>query len=184
MSPAIAFELAVQTQWQPPHDLNQALPTLSQWQHWFTTWARLLQPTVPALWQATPAWELCLQLLSDEQMRALNAQYRQQDRATDVLAFATLEAEPLPGLPSEAEPSLYIGDLAIAIPTAQRQAYALGHSLTVELAWLASHGLLHLLGWDHPDELSLAAMLQQQSHLLTHVCLIPPDFGQAWLNDG
>ncbi|MEM9977688.1 MAG: rRNA maturation RNase YbeY, partial [Cyanobacteria bacterium P01_D01_bin.2] len=56
--------------------------------------------------------------------------------------------------------------------TAQRQRHDDDFSLTQELAWLAVHGLLHLLGWDHPDETSLKAMLDKQSHLLEQVNLI------------
>ncbi|HBB32820.1 MAG TPA: rRNA maturation RNase YbeY, partial [Cyanobacteria bacterium UBA9273] len=51
------------------------------------------------------------------------------------------------------------------------QAQQQGHSLETELAWLATHGLLHLLGWDHPDEVSLIRMLNQQKALLEIVNL-------------
>ncbi len=54
----------------------------------------------------------------------------------------------------------------ISLDTARRQAIAAGHGLEEELLFLASHGLLHLLGWDHPDEDSLAAMLARQTALL------------------
>jgi probable rRNA maturation factor len=64
---------------------------------------------------------------------------------------------------------LYLGDIVISIDTAQQQAQKQGHTLLTELAWLASHGLLHLLGWDHPDEESLERMLKQQVKLLKSV---------------
>ena len=54
----------------------------------------------------------------------------------------------------------------VALDTARRQAEAAGHGLGEELLFLASHGLLHLLGWDHPDEAALAAMLERQERLL------------------
>jgi probable rRNA maturation factor len=51
------------------------------------------------------------------------------------------------------------------VETAARQAPEHGHDLERELLFLASHGLLHLLGWDHPDEPSLEAMLARQEQL-------------------
>jgi len=61
---------------------------------------------------------------------------------------------------------LELGDIVISVETAARQAPEHGNDLGRELLFLASHGLLHLLGWDHPDETSLAAMLQRQQALL------------------
>jgi len=61
---------------------------------------------------------------------------------------------------------LELGDIIISLETAARQAKEHGHSLVRELLFLASHGLLHLLGWDHPDDASLAAMLARQEALL------------------
>jgi probable rRNA maturation factor len=73
-----------------------------------------------------------------------------------------------PGLAWEpgGEP-LELGDIVISLETAARQAAAAGTSLETELLFLASHGLLHLLGWDHPDEASLATMLSRQEALIT-----------------
>ena len=56
----------------------------------------------------------------------------------------------------------------MSVPTARRQAAEHGHALLWELRWLVSHGFLHLLGWDHPDEAQLAAMLQRQEQLLNN----------------
>ena len=62
---------------------------------------------------------------------------------------------------------LELGDIVISLESAARQAAAAGTSLETELLFLASHGLLHLLGWDHPDEASLATMLSRQEALIT-----------------
>ena len=69
------------------------------------------------------------------------------------------------GATADGEP-LELGDIVISLDTAARQADEHGHSLVRELQFLASHGLLHLLGWDHPDDASLAAMLERQETLL------------------
>jgi len=75
-------------------------------------------------------------LVSDVTMRRLNARYRGADYATDVLSFPS-------DMPGE------LGDIAIAVGVAARQARHLGHSERAEHRTLALHGLLHLLGYDH-----------------------------------
>ena len=75
-------------------------------------------------------------LVPDARVRALNRQYRKQDRPTDVLSF-----------PSDQRG--YLGDVVIAAGVARRQARDAGHPLATELRVLALHGLLHLLGYDH-----------------------------------
>lgn len=113
--------------------------------------------------------ELTLTLTDDESMQTLNHHYRNKDSTTDVLAFAAQEAE-VPQLEStsNSHPTLVLGDIVISVPTAQRQADEQQHSLQEELAWLASHGFLHLLGWDHPDPERLQQMLNKQQDLLNH----------------
>jgi len=140
-----------------------------QWQDWFGQWLDQLQPNLSPI----GAYELSLRLTNDREIQTLNAQYRQQDKPTDVLAFAALEADSPASEVAEVDP-LYLGDIIISIETAERQAIAQGHDLKTELVWLASHGLLHLLGWDHPDEPSLIEMLSQQKALLNQVHL------EAW----
>ncbi|MBD2021582.1 rRNA maturation RNase YbeY [Leptolyngbya sp. FACHB-36] len=138
------------------------LPLPETWQTWFQHWLVALQPDLSS------AYELSLRLTDDREIQALNHQYRHQDKPTDVLAFAALEVEA--PLLEDAEP-LYLGDIVISIDTAKRQAQAQGHDLKTELAWLAAHGLLHLLGWDHPDDDRLVEMLDQQQALLQSVGL-------------
>ncbi|MFN9620406.1 MAG: rRNA maturation RNase YbeY [Synechococcaceae cyanobacterium] len=128
--------------------------------------AELAAELPPAL--CSPAYSLGLQLCDDAAIAALNEAWRDRAGPTDVLAFAAQEeAPPLPATAGDddGEP-LELGDIVISLETAARQAEEHGHPLARELCFLASHGLLHLLGWDHPDEASLAAMLARQERLL------------------
>ncbi|BAU64844.1 hypothetical protein STA3757_22200 [Stanieria sp. NIES-3757] len=136
------------------------------WEQWVQAWLKQLESTLPP----ANSYELSLRFTGDREIHELNQQYRQKDRPTDVLAFAALEVD-LPKLVELNEP-LYLGDIVISVDTALKQAQSQGHSLTIELATLASHGLLHLLGWDHPDEQSLEKMLNEQAKLLKSVGII------------
>ena len=135
------------------------------WENWFDRWLNTLQPDIPK----APSYEIGLRLTDNTEIQKLNYQYRQQDRPTDVLAFATLDTEISQPIQILNQIPLYLGDIVISVVTASRQAKQQGHALQTELAWLASHGLLHLLGWDHPDEESLMKMLHQQVILLKTV---------------
>lgn len=118
-------------------------------------------------------WEVSLRLSGDREIQDLNARYRQKDSPTDVLAFAALDVD-FPQAEVEGEP-VYLGDIIISVETAARQAIQQGHSLKIELAWLATHGFLHLLGWDHPDEENLLKMLARQRILLKIAGLFESD---------
>ncbi|WP_228007482.1 rRNA maturation RNase YbeY [Cyanobium sp. LEGE 06143] len=144
------------------------------WQRQLERWLDLLQPELPAALQA-PAYSLGLSLVNDAAIAALNQDWRALSGPTDVLAFAAqdpdldgLPAQPaLPADPDGAAAALELGDIVISLDTAERQAPEHGHSLERELLFLASHGLLHLLGWDHPNDEALAAMLARQEALLS-----------------
>ncbi|MCP9926701.1 rRNA maturation RNase YbeY [Cyanobium sp. CH-040] len=152
------------------------------WHSLLSGWLGQLASELPPQLRA-PAYSLGLSLVGDAEIAALNADWRAQDGPTDVLAFAARDeglddTPPLP-MPSWADPEddpagsrgpaepLELGDIVISVETASRQAPGHGHGLERELRFLASHGLLHLLGWDHPDEASLTAMLARQERLLT-----------------
>ena len=87
--------------------------------------------------------EVTVVLVGDRAIRALKLEHWGEDAATDVLSFPTWE----PGDPFMPP---HLGDIVISLDTAARQAQARGHSLTREVALLASHGLTHLVGHDHP----------------------------------
>jgi probable rRNA maturation factor len=140
------------------------------WHQLLESWLSQLAAELPPQLQA-PAYSLGLSLVGDQEIASLNADWRDKPGPTDVLAFAAqdegLEAAPPMPLPAGAEPEpLELGDIVISVETAARQAPEHGHSLERELLFLASHGLLHLLGWDHPDDTSLAVMLARQERLL------------------
>ncbi|HEX2687610.1 MAG TPA: rRNA maturation RNase YbeY [Kofleriaceae bacterium] len=88
-------------------------------------------------------YEVSLRLVDDAAIHALNHTYRHKDKPTDVLAFAQRES---PG--GSLHPEI-LGDIVISVETARRQAR---RGLYRELLHLASHGLCHLLGYDHRDD--------------------------------
>jgi probable rRNA maturation factor len=84
--------------------------------------------------------ELSLLLANDALIQELNRTYRSKARATDVLAFPQTHAD---------HPGKLLGDIAISLDTAQRQAMGRRRSLFEEVRFLLAHGLLHLVGYDH-----------------------------------
>lgn len=88
-------------------------------------------------------FEVGLRLTTDKEIRVLNREFRGKDKATDVLAFAQRE-----GPAGALHPEL-LGDIVISVDTARKQAK---RGLAAELLHLASHGLCHLLGYDHRDD--------------------------------
>ena len=137
------------------------------WQTLLGDWLGQLGPELPGELRA-PAYSLGLLITDDRSIAELNGEWRQQEGPTDVLAFAAQEAPLPPGALAELgeDEPLELGDIVISLETAARQAEDHDHDLTAELRFLASHGLLHLLGWDHPDAASLERMLARQEQLL------------------
>lgn len=143
----------------------------SQWQTYFEQWINALNPQHSKI----QFYEVSLLLTTDTEIQTLNASYRHQNQPTDVLAFAALEWES-PTVPELADLPTNLGDIAISVETAGRQAAENGHDLALELLWLASHGLLHLLGWDHPDAAHLHQMLTEQTRLIEIIGFKPPQW--------
>jgi probable rRNA maturation factor len=102
---------------------------------------------------------LTITIGSDDFVHDLNKTYRNVDRPTDVLSFS--EEYQIPGTES-----IYLGDIAISYPTADAQSREAGHSVQDELVLLSVHGVLHLLGYDHQDELDKREMWKIQSQVL------------------
>ena len=103
-----------------------------------------------------------LEFTDDNSIAELNQKWRKKSDVTDVLSFPVFD----PTLIAPEETYAELGDIVVSVPMAQRQAIEQNHPLNIELAWLVSHGLLHLLGWDHPDAKTLENMLRFQEQLL------------------
>ena len=103
--------------------------------------------------------EFNLIFVTDEEIKRLNQTYRKIDRVTDVLSFALCDV-----LENEMKNSL--GDIFIAVDQARRQASEYGHSLKREMAFLAVHGYLHLLGYDHQTKEEEEQMFAKQEAIL------------------
>ena len=108
--------------------------------------------------------EVSLTLVDDEQIHVLNRDYRSVDRPTDVISFALEEGDEPAIIGGPAE--MLLGEIVISMETALRQAAEYGHSLEREVAFLALHGMLHLLGYDHMTQEDEKRMFDKQTEIL------------------
>ena len=99
-----------------------------------------------------PDTELGVMLVDEAAMERLHLQWMNEPGATDVLSFPMDELRP--GRPDAVTPLGILGDIVVCPQVAERQAEAAGHDTEREIMILVTHGLLHLLGFDHaaPDE--------------------------------
>jgi probable rRNA maturation factor len=112
---------------------------------------------------------LAILLTGDDEIRQLNHQFLGIDEPTDVLSFPDESDDFVQALSEEK----LLGDIAISLPTAERQADTVGHSLDAELAHLLTHGILHLCGYDHVNsEEEEAAMRAREEHYLGDLHLV------------
>jgi probable rRNA maturation factor len=109
-------------------------------------------------------FELSLSFVDNERIQGLNRDYRGKDQPTDVLSFALEEGEELPAF-SEDAPRM-LGDIVISVPKTKEQADEYNHSFMRELGFLAVHGFLHLLKYDHDTEKNQAMMFSRQKEIL------------------
>ena len=101
--------------------------------------------------------EVCVSITDDKGIHALNIEYRKVDRPTDVLSFPLFELTPgeFSVCDTDLDPEtgrLPLGDIVISAERARAQAEEYGHTQAREMAYLAVHSVLHLLGYDHMDD--------------------------------
>jgi len=94
----------------------------------------------------------------------MNQNWMQKNGPTDVLSFPITSDESLNNLDH-----IELGDIFISLEMALEQSYEYKHSIYKEMLWLASHGFLHLLGWEHNNDLDLENMLNFQEYLITRL---------------
>lgn len=115
-------------------------------------------------------------LVNDEEIKRMNFEFRNLNRATDVLSFPLVEfTKPAKydiisgDDASNFDPDsgeLMLGDIVISVQTMIRQAHEYGHSVKREFAFLITHSMLHLLGYDHEDENDATNMEKKQKDIL------------------
>ena len=122
--------------------------------------------------------EISLRVVDEEEIRSINAEFREIDSVTDVLSFPMLEYEegevPAERVQraleeQETDPEtgeVVLGDIVIGLKRAMEQAEAYGHSLKREMAFLAVHSVLHLLGYDHMVKEEETVMFARQEAIL------------------
>lgn len=112
--------------------------------------------------------EVSVTFMTDEAIQEVNAEYRGKDVPTDVISFALEEmSEGEIAIVAEEGMPVILGDILISVETAQRQAEEYGHDFRREIGFLALHGFLHLLGYDHMTEEEEAVMFDRQKEILT-----------------
>ena len=109
--------------------------------------------------------ELSVTFVDKDEIQNINKMYRDKDKVTDVISFALGEDEPEIDM-NELDIPRVLGDIIICTDVAHEQAENYGHSFERELGFLALHGFLHLLGYDHMTDEDEKEMFGRQDAIL------------------
>ena len=136
-------------------------------------YADLLRQVIPAALEAegiTVPWEVDVLFTDDEGIHQINLEQREVDRPTDVLSFPMFDLQPGEHPTEEdADPGtglVPLGDMVISLERAQAQGEEYGHGTRREVAYLAVHSVLHLLGYDHMDEGPMKARMRAREEAI------------------
>lgn len=99
-------------------------------------------------------------IVSNDEIHFVNKKYRNIDRPTDVISFATIDGN------QDRTLSYQLGDIYISYEKVLEQSISYNHSITREFAFLVTHGMLHLLGYDHMNEKDEEIMFNKQEEIL------------------
>ena len=115
-----------------------------------------------------PEVDVYITLTNNEEIHKINQEYRDVDRPTDVLSFPMYERDEIAGLKNDTDDEIekILGDIIVSIEKVREQAEEYGHSFERELAYLVTHGMLHLLGYDHMIEEEKAVMRKREEEIL------------------
>ena len=114
-----------------------------------------------------PLAELCIKAVDEPTIAQLNAQWMEKEGPTDVLAFPMDELRPgLVDEEPEAPGEAVLGDLVLCPDVAARQGETAGHGTLAEIELLTTHGILHLLGYDHAEPEEHREMFGLQDEIL------------------
>ena len=135
--------------------------------------AAIAESAFPQLAAAERAVELSVRLTSNEEVRALNAQWRGKDKPTNVLSFPMLEEDDLQQA-NVAGPELLLGDIILARGVCEQEASDKGVSVEDHATHLMIHGTRHLLGYDHHDDDQAADMEAREVRALQRLGISNP----------
>ena len=138
------------------------------WEKVFLSWINTILKKddyeLPKFIFESKAFSLGLQIISNQEIASMNQKWMQKNGPTDVLSFPIFSNESLNNLYH-----IELGDIFISLEMALEQADEYKHSIYREMLWLASHGFLHLLGWEHNNDLELDNMLNFQEYLISQL---------------
>ena len=136
-------------------------------------YADLLRQVIPAALEAEGVavpWEVDVLFTDDEGIHQINLEQREVDRPTDVLSFPMFDLRPGEHPTGEdADPGtglVPLGDMVISLERAKAQGEEYGHGTRREVAYLAVHSVLHLLGYDHMDEGPMKAQMREREEAI------------------
>ena len=136
--------------------------------------AALAQTTHAHLDRAGYAVEVAVRLSDDAEVQTLNAQYRHQDKPTNVLSFPMVQPDLVVGLANSDDGEVLLGDIVLAYETCAAEAVAKGLPLADHARHLIAHGMLHLLGLDHGDDAAAEHMEALETAALATLGLADP----------
>lgn len=141
--------------------INQTKENVDEYETLFTQ----IIDTTTKLLKIDGELELSCIIVDNEEIHRINREYRQIDRPTDVISFAYEDDEyfEIEGMPRQ------LGDIFISIDKAKEQAEEYGHSFKREFCFLFTHGLLHLLGYDHVEDEVEAEMMYGLQEVILNV---------------
>lgn len=135
--------------------------------------AAIAESAFPLLSKGSRAVELSVRLTGDEEVRALNSQWRGQDKATNVLSFPQMAPGELESV-GDSGPELMLGDVVLAHGVCEREAQKQAIPLEDHAAHLIVHGTLHLLGYDHGDDAKAEEMERREVSALRRLGIADP----------
>lgn len=113
--------------------------------------------------------EVSVSIVSNEEIKRINKQFRKIDKITDVLSFPQLTFEENEIVDVNENGEILLGDIIISIEKAKEQSKEFGHSLQREVAFLTAHSMLHLLGYDHMNKDEENEMFSKQKNILENI---------------
>ena len=152
-------------------NINNVIFKNNFWEKVFVSWINevITEPrySISSNFTAKKSFSLGFEIIDDIQITTLNENWLHKTGPTDVLSFPIISESDFKNDISFIE----LGDIFISFEMAVKQSKEFNNTVQKELIWLASHGFLHLLGWDHQDHHKLEHMLQLQEYLISKLNL-------------